>query len=154
MFLTGIGDETGQAIGCFEVGDSGGRNDCIVRAAGRIVFVVPAELAVGPAEIEVRSGSAVRRGQFSVSSTGLGLFSSVVDGMMLQAVATGLKEGDPIQLWVGFEPAEVTRVRPNAEQPGVWIVEASLSKPLAVGESPVFAASATSVSNAVTVSRK
>ena len=150
--------------------------------ASQLVFLVPADVASGPATVEVRQkGQAVSSGTFQVMAAGPGLFVVSADtaqpgailnqdgalntsaapaprGSILQIFGTGYGPLDAsgqaaVAVWIANSPAPVLYSGPAPGIPGLWQINAQVPKePIVAGEVPVFVSALGMASNGVTIS--
>ena len=159
---------------------NGQNGKVVAASTSQVNFVVPPSATPGPAAISVRSaGSEVAGGQATITPTGPGIFvlqpadptqpgavlnqDSTVNsssnpaaaGSILQIFATGYGPLDssqqaPVQVYLGYQPANVLYSAPSAQYPGLWQINAQLPGGLS-GQLPLYIIAGNIASNGVTV---
>jgi uncharacterized protein (TIGR03437 family) len=166
--------------GVDEVSVNGQDGKVVAASTAQVNFVVPASVSSGLATISVRSnGSEVANGQATITSTGPGIFvlqpadptqpgavlnqdSSVnsssnpaAAGSVLQIFATGhgplnSSQQAPVQVYLGYQPANVLYSAPSAQYPGLWQINAQLPDGLS-GQVSLYIIAGNIASNGVTL---
>ena len=176
----------GSAFGMFPAGPvvllvNGRAAQLLSASTSQLVFVVPADVVPGPAELDVQqNGLTVSSGKFQISASGAGIFvvapvsaqpgavlnqdyslntsaAAAARGSVLQIFATGYGPLDAsgqaaAMVWIADVPAPVVYSGPAPGYPGLWQINAQVPNDLAIsGQVPLFASALGLVSNGVTV---
>lgn len=188
-FRPGTGIAPGSfaaAFGTFPPGTlalsvNGGPAVLVAATPSQLVFVVPANVGIGQATLEVRqNGQTISSGKFQVTPTGPGLFvaapvsaqpgailnqdnglntsaSTAARGSVLQIYGTGYGPLDSsgqaaANVWIANLPAMVLYSGPAPGVPGLWQINVQVpDDPTIAGQVSVFMAAMGMVSNGVTV---
>ncbi len=176
-FAAAFGTFPASSVNVLVNGEAG---QVIASTSSQVVFPVPADAAVGPAQVQVRqNGSTVASGTFVVTPAGPGLFvmapvsaqpgailnqdfslnsstAPAAKGPILLLYGTGFGALNgagqaAASVWVANIPAQVLYSVPVAGVPGLWQINVQLPNDGAVaGQAPLFVSASGLVSNGVT----
>ena len=175
-----------SAFGTFPAGGlsvlvNGEAAKLVAATASQLVFVIPADAAIGPAKLEVQqNGQSVSGGNFQITAAGPGLFvaapvsaqpgailnqdsklntsgAPAARGSVIQIFGTGYGTLDAAGqaaagVWIADLPAAVLYSGPAPGIPGLWQVNVQVpNESVVAGQVPVFVGALGMVSNGVTI---